>query len=135
MRQKTDNNPNATGTLTMPSQPADPCVMVIFGATGDVTKRTLLPALYDLAKATLLSHEFGIVGLARNDMSTEAFREQISQDIKSFATTEVEPAIWDWFLQRIYYTSGNLQDPGTYQKLKGIIEQADQTHGCKGNYF
>jgi glucose-6-phosphate 1-dehydrogenase len=109
--------------------------MVIFGATGDLTKRKLLPALYNLAKAKLLSSQFAIVGTARNDMTTEAFREQLSQDIKNFATTEVEPQIWDWFLQRLYYTSGNLQDPQSYQKLKETIQEVDQKHNCKGNYF
>ena len=72
MRQKTNTIPDPTGTLVMPSQPADPCVMVIFGATGDLTKRKLFPALYNLAKANLLSREFAIVGLARNEMTTEA---------------------------------------------------------------
>jgi glucose-6-phosphate 1-dehydrogenase len=117
------------------SVPADPCVMVIFGATGDLTKRKLFPALYNLAKANLLSREFAIVGLARNEITTEAFREQLTQDIKQFATTDVEPEIWDWFLQRIYYTGCDLQDPQAYQRLKELVEHADQTHGCKGNYF
>lgn len=115
--------------------PAEPCVMVIFGATGDLTKRKLFPALYNLAKAKLLSPNFAIVGLARNELTTETFREQITADIKAFATTEVEPTIWDWFLQRIYYLGGNLQDPQSYQKLKELIQQADQQHGCQGNYF
>jgi glucose-6-phosphate 1-dehydrogenase len=128
-------NPNATGMLEIPSQPAPPCVMVIFGATGDLTKRKLFPALYNLAKAHLLSREFAIVGLARNDMTTDAFRAQISEDIKQFATTSVEADIWDWFQQRIYYTGCDLQDPASYARLKEVIQQADQTHGCKGNYF
>jgi glucose-6-phosphate 1-dehydrogenase len=117
------------------SVPAPPCVMVIFGATGDLTKRKLFPALYNLAKANLLSREFAIVGLSRTEMTTEDFRAQLTQDMQQFATTEVEPEIWDWFLQRIYYTGADLQDPASYQKLKEVIETANQTHGCKGNYF
>ncbi|MBI1763048.1 MAG: glucose-6-phosphate dehydrogenase [Acidobacteria bacterium] len=128
-------NVNATGMLELPSQPAPPCVMVIFGATGDLTKRKLFPALYNLAKANLLSREFAIVGTARQELTHETFREQLSQDIKTYATAEVEPHIWEWFLNRIYYTGGDLQDPANYAKLKEVIQQADQAHNCKGNYF
>ncbi len=128
-------NNDSNNAQTFIGAPAGPCVMVIFGATGDLTKRKLFPALYNLAKANLLSREFAIVGTSRPEMTTEAFRTQISQDIKTFATAEVEPEIWDWFLQRIYYVPGNLQDPQSYQKLKEIVQQADQEHHCHGNYF
>ena len=116
-------------------QRADPCVMVIFGATGDLTKRKLFPALYNLAKSDLLAREFAVVCMARSEMSSEAFREQISQDIKKFATTEVTPNLWEWFMQRIYYVSGDAKNPNSYQKLKEVIEHADREHGTQGNYF
>jgi glucose-6-phosphate 1-dehydrogenase len=109
--------------------------MVIFGATGDLTKRKLFPALYNLATGNLLPREFAIVGISRTEMTTEAYREQIMQDMKKFATTEVDPSIWDWFLQRIYYTGGNVQQPDCYQKLKELLSQVDQDHGTQGNYF
>src|SRR5262245_32603579 len=96
-----------TAPLPIIGQSADPCVMVIFGATGDLTKRKLFPALYNLAKSNLLASEFAVVCMARSEMTTEAFREQISQEIKKFATAEVEPSLWDWFLKRIYYVSGD----------------------------
>jgi len=109
--------------------------MVIFGATGDLTKRKLFPALYNLAKGNLLAREFAVVCMARSEMSSEAFREQISQEIKKFATTEVETNLWDWFLKRIYYISGDAKNPNSYQKLKEAIEYADREHGTQGNYF
>ncbi len=116
-------------------RPADPCVMVIFGATGDLTKRKLIPALYNLAGVNLLSRDFAIVGMARRELSTEAFRQQLSQEIKEFATTSVKADLWDWFLQRIHYLSGDSQDVGAYQKLKDLLAQVSQQHGSHGNYF
>jgi glucose-6-phosphate 1-dehydrogenase len=109
--------------------------MVIFGATGDLTKRKLFPALYNLAKSDLLAREFAIVCMARSEMTTEDFREQISQGIKKFATTEVDPNLWEWFLKRIYYISGDAKNQASYQKLKEMVEHADREHGTQGNYF
>lgn len=118
-----------------PGNPAPPCVMVIFGATGDLTKRKLIPALYNLAKSKLLSDQFAIVGNSRTEMTTEAWRQQLSHEIKTFATSDVEADIWDWFLQRIHYVGGDVNDPQTYQKLKDQLTTVDQEHGSKGNYF
>jgi glucose-6-phosphate 1-dehydrogenase len=109
--------------------------MVIFGATGDLTKRKLFPALYNLAKANLLSREFAIVCTGRNEMTHEAFREQMSADIKTFATAAVEMDLWEWFLKRIYYVGGDLNDAALYQSLKEAIELANEAHHCHGNYF
>jgi len=117
------------------SRPADPCVMVIFGATGDLTKRKLLPALYNLEKAHLLSHDFAIVGMARRELSTEAFRRQLDEEIEKFATASIEPDLWGWLSQRIYYLSGDSQDVKAYQKLKDLLAQVSQKHGARGNYF
>ncbi|HMY76254.1 MAG TPA: glucose-6-phosphate dehydrogenase [Blastocatellia bacterium] len=116
-------------------KPADPCVMVIFGATGDLTKRKLFPALYNLAKSDLLSREFAIVCTGRTEMTTEAFREQISQDIKKFATSDVSDDLWNWFKERIYYIGGNVQSADFYQNLKQLLSQVDGNHGTRGNYF
>ena len=63
------------------AQPGDPCVMTIFGASGDLTKRKLIPALYNLARENFLSKEFAIVGFARRAMTSETFREKITQNI------------------------------------------------------
>src|SRR6266496_5395305 len=84
-----------------PGRPGDPCIMVIFGAAGDLTRRKLLPALYNLAKAQLLSREFAIVGVAHNAMSTDDFRKKLSDDIRRYAGGEVDPDIWEWFTRRL----------------------------------
>src|SRR5579864_7494272 len=84
-----------------------PCVMVIFGATGDLTARKLFPALYNLAKNNMLSREFAIVGLGRNDYSTAQFRQVMGEKLQSFATGTVEADLRDWMLQRVYYVGGD----------------------------
>jgi len=114
---------------------ADPCVMVIFGASGDLTKRKLIPALYNLAKDNLLSKEFALVGVARNEMSSEQFRDMISKEIGDFATTKVDPDLWHWFARRIYYISGDFDDPKVYEELARVLGDVDKEHGTRGNYF
>ncbi len=116
-------------------QAADPCVMVIFGASGDLTKRKLIPALYNLARENLLSKEFAVIGFARSAMTTEEFCAKISQDIKEFATTSVDPDLWHWFVRRFYYLSGDVQDPNAYQQLQSLLLEADKEHGTRGNYL
>jgi hypothetical protein len=69
----------------------DPCTMVIFGASGDLTRRKLIPALYNLAKYDLLSREFAVIGVSRSPLSHEDFRGKVSEDIKQFATDKVDP--------------------------------------------
>jgi glucose-6-phosphate 1-dehydrogenase len=109
--------------------------MVIFGASGDLTKRKLIPALNNLAKSNLLSREFALVGFARRNMSTDDFREKVTQDVKEFATGQVDSDIWHWFSRRLYYLSGDVQDPNAYQRLKDLLVQVDKDHGTQGNYF
>jgi glucose-6-phosphate 1-dehydrogenase len=117
------------------TRPGDPCIMVIFGASGDLTKRKLIPALYNLAKDRLLSQEFALVGFARNEMTTEEFRAKISEEVAQFATTQVDPELWHWFARRIYYVSGGFEEPAAYQNLKTILAGLDKDHGTRGNYF
>jgi glucose-6-phosphate 1-dehydrogenase len=118
-----------------PPQPADPCVMVIFGGTGDLTKRKLIPALYNLATGGLLSREFSVVGIGRTPLTSEAFREQLTQDMGRFATQKVDAARWEDFVQRIYYVQGDLQDAGLYERIGAQLTEIDTKHGTRGNYF
>lgn len=116
-------------------QAGNPCIMVVFGASGDLAKRKLIPALYNLAKERLMSKEFAVIGFARSKMSHEEFRAKISQDIKEFATSEIDPGLWNWFIQRLYYLPGDVQDPNAYQKLQGLLLEVDKDHGTQGNYL
>jgi glucose-6-phosphate 1-dehydrogenase len=109
--------------------------MVIFGAAGDLTRRKLIPALYNLAKNNLLSRDYAVVGLARASMSTEDFRKRLQNDMQNFATEPVTPDLWEWLERRLYYVSGNFDDPAAYQKLKEQLAEIDKNHSTHGNYF
>src|SRR5258708_38392839 len=114
----------------------DPCVMVIFGAAGDLTRRKLIPALYNLAKQQLLSREFAIIGVARNDMSNDSFRKRMSDDIKQFATTQnVDADLWEWFERRLYYLPGDFGDKALFQRLKNLLQQVDKDNTTHGDHF
>src|SRR5579862_2094812 len=114
---------------------ADPCVMVIFGAGGDLTRRKLIPALYNLAAANLLSREFAVIGISHESMSTEQFRTKFRQDIKEFATGQLNSDLTEWFNRRLYYLTGDFDDSKTYQQLRDMQQQVDKDHGTQGNYF
>ena len=122
-------------TGEQPGRVGDPCVMVIFGASGDLTKRKLIPALYNLAREDLLSQEFAVVGLARSGMSSEAFREKLTGEMKDFATGPFDLDLWQRFVQRLYYLSGDIQDDNVFQRLQEQLAGMDKTHGTQGNYF
>jgi glucose-6-phosphate 1-dehydrogenase len=120
---------------TPPVRPGDPCVMVIFGGSGDLTKRKLVPALYNLAKDHFLTREFAIVAIARRGLTHETFREKLTQEMEQFALGPVDPGLWRWFTERLYYLSGDLQEPVTYQQLQSLLTRIDQEHGTRRNYF
>jgi len=114
---------------------AGPCVMVIFGATGDLTKRKLIPALCNLAEDNMLSPQFAIVGLATNDYDTDSFRKMLGEEIPKYASDPVDLKYWDEIAQRVYYVRGDFQDAEAYKRLKEQIDQADKLHNTQGNRF
>jgi glucose-6-phosphate 1-dehydrogenase len=124
----------AQGGPTTPP-PSGPCVMVIFGATGDLTARKLLPALYNLAKSNLLSREFAIVGVGRSDYTVDQFRQLMAKKLRSFATTEVESDLVDWLCRRLYFVAGEFKDPQLYVRLAQTLAEVDKNHNTHGNYF
>ena len=125
----------ATSNNIGPGRPGEPCIMVIFGASGDLTKRKLIPALYNLAKDNLLSKEFALVGIARNELTSEQFRDMIGKEIGEYATTKVDPDLWHWLARRIYYLAGDFDNADAYDKLRDLLSQIDKEHGTRGNYF
>lgn len=122
-----------TPTPPANGHPAGPCIMVIFGASGDLTKRKLIPALCNLAQANLLAREFAIVGFAFDALTTESFRKLLNDEIKEFASTPIEPQLWAWFLERIYYVQGDFKDDAAYQRLQQQIESVEKEHATQGN--
>src|SRR5579871_6923350 len=100
----------ATMPVTTPTpvgRSADPCVMVIFGASGDLTQRKLIPALYNLARVQLLSPNFAVVGVARRPMSSEEYRRKLSEEVREFVTGDFDAELWDAFVRRMHYLAGN----------------------------
>ena len=116
-------------------KPTGPCTMVIFGASGDLTKRKLIPALYNLYRSKLLNQNFSVIGFARREYSLEAFREEIKQDLIEYASVPLEEDFWTWFAEHLFYLSGNFDDSESYTRLKKYLSKIDQDHGTDGNYI
>ena len=114
-------------------RPGDPCTIVIFGSAGDLTKRKLLPALYNLRCHGLLPRDFALVGVARREMNHETFREQLTRDIRQFATTQVNEEAWEEFCRRLYFCPGELSDRATYQRLVTVLKEIEKTYRIGGN--
>jgi glucose-6-phosphate 1-dehydrogenase len=114
---------------------AAPCTMIIFGASGDLTKRKLVPALANLATDHLLSKQFAIIGFAGNDYTTESFRKMLSDEVPKYATIPIEKDRWAWFTERLYYVKGDFQDAEAYKRLQQQVAAADKEHNTQGNRF
>ncbi|MDT5063370.1 MAG: glucose-6-phosphate 1-dehydrogenase [Acidobacteriota bacterium] len=113
---------------------AEPCVIVIFGASGDLTKRKLVPALYRLVQERLLPAEFAIVGLARTEMSTEEFRARMKEAVAEFSEAKsVDEEVWNSFAQGLHYLTADINNPEDYRKLSELLAQVDQERGTQGN--
>jgi glucose-6-phosphate 1-dehydrogenase len=114
--------------------PTEPCVMLLFGASGDLTKRLLVPALYNLACDGLLSDNFALIGTALEDLTTDAFRERMSADIKKFHTRkEFDQGVWDKLVRRFHYVPGSFTDRATIDKLRVEVQRLDGVCGARGN--
>jgi glucose-6-phosphate 1-dehydrogenase len=114
---------------------ADPCVMVIFGATGDLTKRKLFPALYNLAKDGFLPENFAVVGVGRQELETDDFRHQIIADLKEFVEAPDKKLI-EWFEERTYYTGGDFDDDKKlFTDIKDLLGEVCQKHDIPENFF
>jgi glucose-6-phosphate 1-dehydrogenase len=122
-------------TQTSTSHYSPPCVLVIFGAAGDLTKRKLVPALYNLKKSDLLPDDFAVIGLARAEMNDEEFRRRLGDELPEFATEEIDKEQWEWLAERLYYLSGDFEDAQTYLRLKERLTKIDAERNAQGNYF
>ena len=116
-------------------RPADRCVMVIFGASGDLTKRKLIPSLYHLGQKKLLPKDFALLGCAIEKINEEDFRKQLRADFTEFGEAPAQCELCDWLVERTYYASGDFRAPDFYQGLKSRLEEIDRKHSTGGNYF
>jgi glucose-6-phosphate 1-dehydrogenase len=131
-RRDVKSNDDGCETIELEAEVSPPSAMVIFGASGDLTKRKLIPALYNLARYKTLSERFMLVGIARRSITTEVFRQQLKEALYAF-DCPVNDERWTWFSQRLYYLPGDLSDPGTYQRLKEVLAQGEKQHGAVQN--
>jgi glucose-6-phosphate 1-dehydrogenase len=115
--------------------PAGPCVFVIFGASGDLTKRLLIPALYHLKRANLLPEDFALVGVSRAPESNDQFRDRLGKNLRELSHDPLDDADWNWLAQRMSYVAGNANDPSTYERLKGALGKVDADYRTGGNYL
>lgn len=113
---------------------ADPCILVIFGATGDLTARKLVPALYNLAKDGQLPAQFACVGFARRPKTHDQFREEMKQAISQFSRSKpIDPSLWDTFKEHLFYHTSEFHETEGYRALGRFLEDLDSRLGTKGN--
>src|SRR5260370_28274023 len=134
---------NGNNRLATPSraQKAPPCTLIIFGAGGDLTKRLLMPAIYNLSKDKLLSDKFAISAVDRTPRPVEAYRDYLAEGIRSFVsdtasgpTTEpFDTQAWEFVASRITHFAGDLTEPDTYARLYQTLEKTAALHQTGGN--
>ena len=112
-----------------------PCALVIFGASGDLAKRKLVPAIYGLAKEKLLPQNFALVGFARSEMSDEQYRDDCRQSVRSFARVKpVDEGLLEWLLARTYYVAAaDYGDERSHKNLNDRLGEIDRVHQTAGN--
>jgi len=111
----------------------EPQILIIFGASGDLTMRKLVPALYQMKKEGRLPPEMTIVGVARRPWSDDYFREQMRQGIEEFSDGIGNEELWQDFAAGLFYCSADMDKQEDYQKLKTLLEELDTKRGTRGN--
>src|ERR1700748_2732395 len=115
------------------SREAPPCLMTIFGASGDLTKRLLLPSLYNLAAMKALPDGFRLVGVARAGWTDDKFRDYIAENLKEFWGKDASPETVDWLTKRASYVNGNFDEPVLFDSLKQALEKLEKDGQLAGN--
>jgi glucose-6-phosphate 1-dehydrogenase len=113
----------------------EPCAIVIFGASGDLTRRMLLPALYNLAVDAQLPEECAIVGFARTDWDDQDFREHARQAVSEFSRRPIDAAVWDRFAASLFYVSGDYSRSESHERLADRLEELEEARGIPGNHL
>lgn len=124
-------NPLTAG-LPAESTP-DPLIMVIFGATGDLAHRKLLPALYKLSAAHMLPPHFGVVGVARREKRNENYRTEMREAVEQHSDVPIVPEVWDSFAESLYFVPGQFQDGRSYSAIKRHLDDIAKERGTLGN--
>lgn len=115
-------------------QVAGPSVLVLFGVTGDLSRKKLLPAIYDLANRGLLPPGFSLIGFARRDWEHEDFRQVAYDAVKEYARTPFREDVWTHLSEGMHFVPGTFSDPGAFEALAMAVKELDETRGTGGNY-
>ncbi|WP_067796308.1 glucose-6-phosphate dehydrogenase [Actinomadura formosensis] len=113
---------------------AGPCVLVLFGVTGDLSRKKLLPAIYDLANRGLLPPGFSLVGFARRDWENEDFRQIAYESVKAHARTPFREDVWTHLSEGMHFVPGEFSDPDAFDALSMAVKELDESRGTGGNY-
>ncbi len=125
-------NPLAEGSRDF--KPTDPCILVIFGVTGDLTARKLMPALYNLAKEGLLPLHFSCVGFARREKNTDEFRREMYLSVKEHSRSgEIDENVWSNFSSKLFYHRSEFDDDDGYKTLRKFLQKIDEEENTRGN--
>ena len=119
----------------MDAQPAPPCVLVVFGAAGDLTRRLLVPALCNLRRARLLQEGFALVGVARSDKTSLIFREEMADALREFGSAELTAEDRQWLTERMQYLRGDFADRELYDDLVGRLAGTASLQRAEGRYL
>ncbi|MCC3411542.1 MULTISPECIES: glucose-6-phosphate dehydrogenase [unclassified Microcoleus] len=113
----------------------EPQILVIFGASGDLTQRKLVPAIYQMKLDRRLPPETTVVGVARRPWSHDYFREQMREGIEEFGGGISNEELWQDFAKGLYYCPGDIDNPESYQKLKAFLAELDEERRTRGNHI
>jgi glucose-6-phosphate 1-dehydrogenase len=112
----------------------DPCTVVFFGASGDLVKRMLMPAMYNLRLGDILPSNFGVVGFSRSQLSDDEFRAQMKESVDKFSRTgPAKDPLWSDFAERLRYVGGDFDDLEAFKRLRAVLEENDANLGTVGN--
>jgi glucose-6-phosphate 1-dehydrogenase len=111
----------------------EPCTLVIFGATGDLTHRKLVPALYNLQRERLMPPTFDVIGFARRDWSDEFFRDSLAKDARKHSRSGIDDALWGDFIQHFYFNRSAFDDPAGYTQLAERLVELERSRGTGSN--
>ena len=113
---------------------AGPCGMVLFGVTGDLSRKKVMPAVYDLANRGLLPPGFSLIGYARRDWADQDFAQIVHDSVKQYARTEFREEVWNQLSEGLRFVQGDFDDDVAFDTLRRTIEELDQARGTGGNY-
>src|SRR5207247_9530257 len=113
----------SAGAASPSVRPGDPCSFVIFGASGDLTRRLLIPALYNLGAGGLLPDAFAVIGVARKDFSNDAFRAHLEKELRAFATRQVHDRVAEGLFCCVTYLQGDFEYPKSYELMRDELER------------